>query len=223
MDKSVRDTVYSILSYGLDLHARLEEDRGTLNLSEEQQQLSMLLNALPNRGDSYAHGDKGSNKYYYFGLAYPLVCWLDEIFIMNSKWSKAWNEKKLEWAKYKQQPNRAWRFWEQLEIVQDRTDTEALEIFYLCIVLGFRGDLDKVGVRSDLNNEPVPLHVKLESIKKMIGGFESWKTPMERTPRTFVPPLSGAERKQQMLFFAATSGLIMVFLVVFVTVLQLGQ
>src|SRR5947209_13972033 len=76
----------------------------------------------------------------FLGVRYALACWLDELLILNSPWSAAWNERKLEAALYGTN-DRAWKFWEQAELAAARPTTDALEGFFLCVVLGFRGEL----------------------------------------------------------------------------------
>ena len=53
--------------------------------------------------------------------------------------STEWNERKLEESLYGSN-ERAWKFWFQAKLAQARPGTDALEGFYLCVMLGFRGE-----------------------------------------------------------------------------------
>ena len=66
-----------------------------------------------------------------------MVCWLDELFLVDSAWDARWNESKLELALYGTN-DRAWHFWEQARLADTRPGTEALSAFFLCVMLGFR-------------------------------------------------------------------------------------
>ena len=72
----------------------------------------------------------------FLGVRYGLTCWLDELFILYSPWERLWNERKLEASLYGTN-DRAWRFWEQARLAESRAGSSALEVFYLCVILGF--------------------------------------------------------------------------------------
>jgi hypothetical protein len=78
------------------------------------------------------------------GIGFPLACWLDELFILNSPWGAAWNEAKLEAALYATNA-RAVTFWEvalaaERHAAVDPAAADAAEVCYLCAALGFRGE-----------------------------------------------------------------------------------
>src|SRR5262245_4238818 len=75
----------------------------------------------------------------YLGVVYPMACWVDELFTLNSPVASAWNERKFE-AEFYATNDRAWRFWRQARLAADRPGDDDLEVFYLCAVLGFRGE-----------------------------------------------------------------------------------
>src|SRR5439155_11845235 len=83
----------------------------------------------------------------FLGIRYALVCWLDEIFILDSPWKDQWSERSLEIDLYNSR-ERAWKFWEQADNASARPTTDALEVFFLCVMLGFRGN--KVDSPDDL-------------------------------------------------------------------------
>ena len=94
-----------------------------------------------------ARGDDGLAQE--FGLAkFGLVAWIDEV-LTDSSWGKSvgWGSEDhvLEWNLYKTNL-RAGRFYEMAEdayeaVSQSRSSTDPLEVYLLCVALGFRGDL----------------------------------------------------------------------------------
>lgn len=125
--------VQPVLAYGWELKQRLGRGE-TPDLEAEQAALKALL-----QNDLYARqwpafgGDSAGN---FLGARYALVCWLDELFTLHSPWAEAWIEQKLEESLYNTN-DRAWKFWEQAEKAAEVPD--ALEAYYLCVMLGFRG------------------------------------------------------------------------------------
>jgi type VI secretion system protein ImpK len=78
-----------------------------------------------------------------------LVYWIDEILITSS-WSHAqeWTNHILEFSLYRESAA-AVRFYEKAVEAEKRDSTDPLETFFLCVLLGFRGDLaaDEEGIR----------------------------------------------------------------------------
>jgi len=70
-----------------------------------------------------------------------LVYWIDEILI-TSTWSHAqeWTNHILEFSLYRESAASV-RFYEKAIEAEKRDSTDPLETFFLCLVLGFRGDL----------------------------------------------------------------------------------
>ena len=71
----------------------------------------------------------------------PLVYWIDEILI-TSTWAHAqeWTNHILEFHFYRESAA-AIRFYEKAIEAEKRDSTDPLETFFLCVVLGFRGEL----------------------------------------------------------------------------------
>jgi len=153
------DVVHAVLQRGLDLRERL--DRGeTPSIDVEQAILKDLLLAENEAMNIAQYGPdrdrpRGtlaaspaetretvqSALSDFLGVRYALTCWLDELFTLDdSDWSARWNEQKLEVELYGSN-DRSWRFWQQAELAQARSGDDALEVFFLCVMLGFRGDL----------------------------------------------------------------------------------
>lgn len=77
-----------------------------------------------------------------FGLArYALVYWADEVLI-NSPWTQAeaWRNHILEWEYYHENLGGE-KFYEKAEEAERLADTDPLEVFFLCVALGFQGRL----------------------------------------------------------------------------------
>jgi type VI secretion system protein ImpK len=70
-----------------------------------------------------------------------LVYWIDEILI-TSTWSHAheWTNHILEFSLYRESAASV-RFYEKAAEAEKRDSTDPLETFFLCVALGFRGDL----------------------------------------------------------------------------------
>ncbi len=70
-----------------------------------------------------------------------LVYWIDEILITSS-WSHAqeWTNQILEFSLYGESAA-AVRFYEKAIEAEKRDSTDPLQVFFLCVALGFRGDL----------------------------------------------------------------------------------
>jgi type VI secretion system protein ImpK len=70
-----------------------------------------------------------------------LVYWIDEILITSSwKHAQEWTNHILEFFLYRESAA-AIRFFEKASEAEKRDSTDPLEVFFLCIALGFRGDL----------------------------------------------------------------------------------
>src|SRR5688572_17908469 len=94
---------------------------------------SDLRGKLRASGRGEGHGEDD-----YKGLRYAVVSWIDELFIIDSPWRDEWSPNALEPALYGTR-SRAHDFWEQARMASSRSDRNALEVFHLCLLLGFRG------------------------------------------------------------------------------------
>src|SRR4051794_35802885 len=127
--------VHSILQHGIRLKNRVA--RGEPLILENEQALlkKMLLSkseamhwpdyggdatSLPAKLDVHGRPSSTSaSETAFLGIRYALVCWLDEIFLVDSLWESRWNESKLELALYGTN-DRAWQFWEQARLAETR-------------------------------------------------------------------------------------------------------
>lgn len=224
MQQELADLVMPVIEYGLQLRERLAAGED-LSLAGEQAVLKGLLlsDAEARRwldfggeaaaetasGDSTAAGSQR-----FLGVRYALVCWLDECFILDSPWERAWNEHKLEAALYGAN-DRAWRFWEQARLAEARPGADALEVFFWCVMLGFRGSL---------REEPRRLEEWIDATRGRITKSlaQPWSAPPELEPPINVPPLHGRDRLRRMVFTAAAVLLLLIPILAFLLVARLG-
>jgi len=208
MRDELATVVFPVLVQGLNLKDQL--DCGLQpDLDEEQAKLKGLLNAQPDVRRTEYVGESAAERSVlsvsastdatrrggeaFLGIRYGLVCWLDEMFSVENAWNgwgNRWNERKLETALYGTN-ERAWRFWEQARKAEGRPGGDALEAFYLCVMLGFRGD------RRD---DPEKLHNWFNANKDRVARAQNveWPMPAELEAPANVPPLHGREKMQKM-------------------------
>jgi type IV/VI secretion system ImpK/VasF family protein len=230
MQEEVANLVHPILRYGLRLRERLEQGESPL-LEVEQATLKGLLLTEgearrlasfggdappaggPPPGGPAAEDGRGGEQF--LGARYALVCWLDELFTLGSPWAARWNERKLEAALYGTN-DRAWRFWEQARAAETRAESDALEVSFLCVMLGFAGDL---------REQPDKLEAWAAAAQARLVqalGHE-WAAPPELDPPTHVPPLRGQERLQRLVLVGGIALLLLLPVATFVLVRRLGQ
>src|SRR4051812_38641783 len=115
MQEELANLVHPVLHYGLALKERLQRgDAPSLDL--EQTRLKTMLLTELDAGQYPEYGGEGGVGGFgtaiegrpaamaasgnFLGARFALTCWLDELFIVHSPWSSAWNERKLEVALY---------------------------------------------------------------------------------------------------------------------------
>jgi type VI secretion system protein ImpK len=187
MRDELADVVYPTVSYALQVRAGLE--RGDdVNMAAVQSELRTLLKTANEAQRWPEYGGDGDR---YLGGRYALACWIDELFILDSPWGPQWNERKLEESLYGSN-ERAWKFWFQAKLAQARPGTDALEAFYLCVMLGFRGEgpekPDTVATwRDAVENQLARVH------------NQPWPGPQELQPELSAMPRRAKERVRQLL------------------------
>jgi type VI secretion system protein ImpK len=223
MRDEIAKLVYPVLDRGMDLKERLDGGSHP-DLELEQMELKRLLGSEGDArrlsdfgGDSTAGpsvsipragGQRGGDVF--LGIRYALVCWLDEMFILDSAWSTEWNERKLEAALYGTN-DRAWKFWEQARRAETQPGGDALEVFFLCVMLGFRGDLREEATK-------LQAWVAGTQIRVAKSQAQDFPTPPELQPPSNVPPLRGRERLQRMVLITALVLLIVIPVTTFLLV-----
>jgi type VI secretion system protein ImpK len=192
MREEIAELVYPVIRQGLRLKERLKRGE-KLNMADEQAELKRRLRTPDEARAWPSFGGDGDQ---FLGLRYALACWLDEIFILDSPWKEEWNHSKVEETLYRSN-DRAYTFWEQARRAESRADSEAVEGFYLCVMLGFRGDL---------RDEPDKLQDWREGVETHLntGQASSWQGPPDLPLRpTDVPPLRGKDRLRWLLLAVA--------------------
>jgi type VI secretion system protein ImpK len=210
MNDNVAKVVYPVLAYGLNLREKLRQGK-QLNIDTEQATLKGLLSVLPSAESERTGADV------FLGIRYPLTCWIDELILSDGPWRDKWSERKLETALFRT-TDRAWLFWEQAEKARTRAGTESLtvgdglEVFFLCVMLGFRGQL---------RGTPGDIQAWVKSARAQIKRTQTGQAPTipERgAPSTNVPVLTGKEKLHQMLVAAALVSLVCIPVLVFLVV-----
>lgn len=213
MTPSLAKQFHEIVGYGLDLKERLEQGARPPLEYELERLRGLLLGGSELKNDPEFAGEPGTadmrmtmgrgNDNRFLGARYALTCWLDEIFIADSPYADEWNERKLEVAIYGGSSDRAWKFWEQARLAEKRPGTDALEIFYWCVMLGFRGEL---------RESPDKLRDWTMAIRDRVRRTHRAELPLpaDRGFDTYVPRLDGRDRFAGMLKLAAGIALVAV-------------
>jgi type VI secretion system protein ImpK len=228
MREEIGNLAHRIIAAGLELKERLARGDSP-DLETEQARLKGLLNDAEARryadfigealSDQSIHSSRGMTQTgkaadAFLGIRYALVCWLDEVFILDSPWSEQWNERKLEVELYGSN-ERAWKFWDQARKAETRSG-DALEVFFLCVMLGFRGDLGE---------RPDRLQNWVASAQALIakGQSQELRLPDELPPPTNVPPLRGRDRLQRMAVVGSAVLLLAILVGSFYVATRLGS
>lgn len=222
--------VHRVLRHGIQLKERLRQGE-TFDLRNEQAVLKRLLlteeqaRQLPdysNDAITYSQSDpvygaplSSERSSSFLGVRYALVCWLDEIFLIDSPWDSLWNETKLEQSLYGSN-DRAWKFWEQAKIAERRPGRHALRAFFLCVMLGFRGDF---------RDDTAYLSAWVEAARRRLAEDDpgDWPKPPDREIATSVPPLHGRDALRRMVMTCGTLLLVLIPIVAFFFVRYLDQ
>src|SRR5262245_45810059 len=231
MREGVAEVVHPVLRYGLRLQERLQTG-AALDFEFEQATLRGLLlgahearrwpeyggdQAAPDPADLGGGGAPGSGvpltrelSRTFLGARYALACWLDELFIEASPWGGRWQEHKLESALYGTN-ERAWAFWAQAKLAESRPGADALEVYFLCAMLGFRGQL---------RGQPEQFRAWAAATQARIVERQGRQPPSAAglRPPTDVPPRRGRERVERLLRAAVLAVLLLVPFVAFLAV-----
>ncbi len=231
MQSLLAEVVHCVIEHGLDLRHRLDDGRqGSLDV--EQAILKDLLLAesetarIPEYGPDRER-PRGkligvestpaeSSQSDFLGVRYALVCWLDELFTSDdSDWAAQWNEQKLEVELYGSN-DRSWRFWQQAQLAQTRASDDAPEVFYLCVMLGFRGDL---------RNRDQQLRSWAASARHRLGQVHEieWPYASQLNVPAAARPLRGRHWLRQMVMVASLSLVAIVPLVAFLLIWKAGH
>jgi type VI secretion system protein ImpK len=144
---------------------------------------------------------------------YPLVAFIDET-ILNSEWKgrESWRERPLQLELYGE-TIAGERFFERLDKIRRAGDTKAdlLEIYYLCLALGFEGKYKISG--------PAKLRELLADVRRELGGVRSRATSEPLSPHDRRDPGRAARVEHGVLSMKtaliAAGGLVLLFLLLF--------
>ncbi|MFO0969512.1 MAG: DotU family type IV/VI secretion system protein [Gemmataceae bacterium] len=216
MQDDIANLVQPIFSHALALRDRLEGGQ-PLNIDVEQATLKAMLGGdgeARRQLDYHADPPRSGATDRFLGARFALVCWLDELFFRYSPWSRFWNERTLEADLYGTN-DRARLFWEQARLAESRPGNAALEVFHLCAILGFRGDL--------LDTPDRLQHWLTATQARLAKEPKAWIPPPELEPPVFVPPLRGRDRLQRMALACGFVILLLVPALTFLLMRRLGE
>lgn len=214
MRKEIADLVFPVFRKAIEIKEGLRTSGRAWDFADAQKKLLGLLQApVPDPlridilGDQRAFDASiSSARHGFLGIRYALACWLDEIFISDSAWKEEWNASKLETTLYGMN-ERADEFWRQAQRAQSRPTRDALEIYYLCVMLGFRGEMI---------DKPAELNTWREGVEPQItqGEGREYTPPPGLTITPNVRPLKGAKAMQKWFMIATVIGLLLIPLII---------
>jgi type VI secretion system protein ImpK len=201
MRDELAEIVYPVFRAGL----RLKDDvlRGPKpgsGLSERDLAVrhAELRRKLLNQNAARQHLDFGGDGEEFWGGRYALAGWLDDLFILNvapdSTCSLWWNQNQIEMALYNS-IDAGNEFWRQADRAEQLGRVDALEIFYLCVLLGFRGEL---------RDQPDRVREWRESVERQLQQSlrQEWADlPPAVEMESYVPPLVGLARLRMALLW----------------------
>jgi type VI secretion system protein ImpK len=224
MRAEIAALVFPVLNHALQLKTRIERGE-ELDRDTEQAKLRGYLQSdmeakrfVDFGGDSSVDSNSSvlsmdrRGKDGFLGIRYALACWLDEIFI-DSPWERWWKDNNLETALYGSR-DRAYRFWDQARRAEARNGDDALEVFFLCVMLGFRGDY---------RNDSTKLHGWVNQTRARLSRRQDEDCPLPAPldPQTRVSPRRWGARWQRTLQWGMALAVVSVLGIVFSVVLRL--
>jgi type VI secretion system protein ImpK len=207
MTKTLRNIIQPVIMAALDLKDRV--DRGEpVNMENEQARLRALLQSDIEAKRLVEYGGDGMN---YLGARYALVAWIDELFILYTSLGDQWRKRSMEVDVYGGTANRAGRFWEQAEMAQKgkSASLDAIEVYFLCVMLGFRGRL---------LNDPAKLKAWVDAVGAQVSSAQEWSVPNDLGVTTNVAPLLGRDLFRRRLL--ARGGLVALLLLAIIIIIQ---
>ncbi len=214
MHKEIADLVFPVLRKAIEIKEGVRTNERVWDFADSQKKLLALLQApVPDPlrqdflGDQRAFDASiSSARHGFLGIRYALACWLDEIFIADSAWKDQWNANKIETTLFGMN-ERAFEFWRQAQRAQSRPTRDALEVYYLCAMLGFRGEMI---------DRPADMLAWRESVEPQItqGEGREYTPPPGLNIAPNVRALKGAKAMQKWFMIATVIGLLFIPLVI---------
>ncbi len=167
------------LSFDLE-HSRIREMLVSAADIDGRMKVTVPPQAIPNAFWKPDTLEAGAWTGEFLGIRYPLACWVDEIFCLDSPWADRWNEAKLEAGLYGTN-DRAWKFWQQAAIIEAHGDFKLMQAFFGAVMLGFKGMLA---------DEPMKLIEWSAAMREKMCRIQPLEFPeeLEPDPPTIVPP-----------------------------------
>jgi len=199
--------VHPAIAYGLRLKERLDRNEMPDLATEQAALMGLLSSELQARRHSDTAATAGRRQQLqpsrsrrgtgrdaaFPGVRYALV-WLVTRCLPHSPYERVWTERMLEVTLYGSR-ERAWKFWEQARRAEARSGTDALEGYYLCVMLGFRGDLrDKT---AELQRWRTAVEARITKAQE-----QEFPVPPSSEAPINVPPLHGREKLQKLILLA---------------------
>ncbi len=186
METQLAKKAFGVMTYSLELQERLRRGE-MLDIESEQSTLTNMLNRI----EPTSLSEQGGDRFGFLGVRYALACWLDELFIVYSPWpNDLWNMKKMEIKLFGGTSERYEKFWTQAELARKRPGVDALEVYFLCVMLGFRGKMAK---------DPAGLQNWVNNVRREVSRASEWASPQDRGVTTNVEPLLGRDRLRRQL------------------------
>jgi type VI secretion system protein ImpK len=207
MRSEIADFVFPVLRKGVEIKQGLSANARAWDFADSQKRILALMQAaVPDALRPDILGDQrpldasvSTSRLGFLGIRYALACWLDEIFIADSPWKDQWNDSKVETTLFGIN-ERATEFWKQAQRAQTRPTHDALEAYFLCVMLGFRGE------QYDKHAE---LAAWRDSVETQITQAENrdYTPPPGLTVTPNVRALTGAPRMQRWFMVATVAAL----------------
>jgi type VI secretion system protein ImpK len=187
MTPEFSNLVNPTFNYVLDLAERIER-REPVDLKFERDRIRSELDDAEMSARSPQHPVKEED----FELAKrALVFWADDVLTMATvNDEQPWAGQTLEREIYGER-ERAIRFYEDAEKRARRANPDVLEVFYLAMVLGFRGDILDAFRRM---GKPFPPEVSEEEARAQWGAELARQIPQRQTKDLPAPALGGDVR-----------------------------
>lgn len=144
---------------------------------------------------------------------YLLTCWLDELFVIDTPWSRPWNEQKLELTIYGTN-DRAWRFWEFVRSSQSGEHRSVMNLVIACVLHGFQGQMV---------DSPAELRKWFDNYRDSLiqKSVRNWKLPPDLPVVANVPALNGSKSLEWSIRMALLAGTVVIPLLSFLIVFSL--
>jgi type VI secretion system protein ImpK len=125
---------------------------------------------------------------------YALVAWIDEL-LCAERWtgSRWWTDNLLEFSYFKTR-ERATEFFTKAKTAAEMTRRDALEVYYICVVLGFRGLYARSESMFMADQLRLPTDIQAWASQTVRSIQQSGGRPPigeAMRPKSFAPPLNG--------------------------------